>query len=707
MMREAAKEVTAAVQQEKQAPDTHVQPVACLYACVRAVDRALQLQRIIGNRAMQGILRSWELRGKLDIGQWNGVYKPEASRVAGAATCMLTPAAGASLLQRRYSECDEELPQKPRDDDGSDTTKIVQCRKILPESVAAASAPEVYNSSRRGRENSLTGLAESIRNQTLAVVSRRHKKGSSALRGRLEFFLNHGRMSLGSRRWTDLSRRRWRGDGDGFIVQRQDDDEAQGNAAVPAPQESFLFAEMPEGVTWHHPNNPRHPAEVRREGQTLRVSFVGRFEGQLDPVVLPGDVDLEVYRVAFTGTLHVTMQQRGVELGGKAAVYTVDKFGNTLLQRYDEFYRPGQEADESRRQLFTGLTVTVTAGAVTYGHKTGGLKLSFDRATGKSVITDVVTGGVLFDGAKAGFPRTLDVRVSDAGTVDLVLAAGSNAVKLDFKLANTAAPAPVSSEFDVAMHDRLVAGIESYNVDVQEEGRLIPDDALDALKRILDGMRPDVARALREQGAVVRFSLADHVSESRQEKFFLRVGGMTTSRVESGAFPHEFAHMLFQLAGLRTDELDPGSVSDELREDMKRAVGEGRAADPEKALRMLSTDSRLNRIWLDMFQPLDPKQDIPSFILPPEPMIIHLASEKNYGQRTLFAEAGHPEDNVNEFVASYVNLATLMRDRFVAAVLAAKAARVKGRERPQVTSLFRDTWSIVSERMVDLGKNPF
>jgi hypothetical protein len=108
-----------------------------------------------------------------------------------------------------------------------------------------------------------------------------------------------------------------------------------------------------------------------------------------------------------------------------------------------------------------------------------------------------------------------------------------------------------------------------------------------------------------------------------------------------------------------------------------------------------------------MFQPLDPKQDIPSFILPPEPMIIHLASEKNYGQRTLFAEAGHPEDNVNEFVASYVNLATLMRDRFVAAVLAAKAARVKGRERPQVTSLFRDTWSIVSERMVDLGKNPF
>jgi hypothetical protein len=93
--------------------------------------------------------------------------------------------------------------------------------------------------------------------------------------------------------------------------------------------------------------------------------------------------------------------------------------------------------------------------------------------------------------------------------------------------------------------------------------------------------------------------------------------------------------------------------------------------------------------------------------MPEEPMIIDLASEKNYGQRTLFAEAGHPEDNVNEFVASYVNLATLMRDRFIAAVNAAKAARGRTRDRPGVAPLFRDTWSIVSERMVDLGKNPF
>jgi hypothetical protein len=56
---------------------------------------------------------------------------------------------------------------------------------------------------------------------------------------------------------------------------------------------------------------------------------------------------------------------------------------------------------------------------------------------------------------------------------------------------------------------------------------------------------------------------------------------------------------------------------------------------------------------------------------------------------------------------SYVDLATMMRDRFVAAVRAAKGASVDGAESPQVNRLFRDAWSILSEKMVNLGDNRF
>ena len=683
-MREELQVATKASQQLKQKRPVEALPSVSYYGWDPAVERMFRLQRIIGNRAVQKFFTTDVLHTKRRIARPNNVYKSEAGGLAETVTWRPMPVAGTPVVQRLCSACNEEIQRESKEDGESEVTQLVQSRRISPFPVVALPATEARIPARWARGHSPVGLARAVSGPALSAAK--------------DIVFGAGQYVP---KTTDGRSR----SGVGSLVQRQDEDEAEGT--VPAPGESFLFADMPESVTWHHPSNPRHPAHVRREGQTLHINFVGRLESKLDPVVLPDDPDLDVYRVAFTGTLYVTMRERGVDFGGKYATYTVDKFGNVLSQRYDNFFHPGQQAEESRRQLFSGLTVNVTAGSVTYGHKTGGLKVSFDRGTTNSVITDVLGGAVRFDGAKAGYPRTLDLRVSDAGAVVLTLAGSGGAVKLGFKLEDDVVPSPESSEFDVAEHDRVVTTIRNFNVDVQEEGRVIPADALAALKRILINMRPEIANALREQGAAIRFSLADHVSESRQENFFLRVGGMTVSRVESGAFAHEFTHMLFQLAGLRTDDLDPTSVSDKLREDMERAVGEGRAADPQEALRVLSTDSRLNRIWLDMFHPLDPKREVPGFTMPEEPMIIDLASEKNYGQRTLFAEAGHPEDNVNEFVASYVNLATLMRDRFIAAVNAAKAARGRRRDRPGVAPLFRDTWSIVSERMVDLGKNPF
>lgn len=74
-------------------------------------DRIMFLQRTIGNKAVQRLIKSGALQTKLRIGKPNDIYEQEAERVADAVMQMPEPQAvssGTPYVQRACSTCEEE-----------------------------------------------------------------------------------------------------------------------------------------------------------------------------------------------------------------------------------------------------------------------------------------------------------------------------------------------------------------------------------------------------------------------------------------------------------------------------------------------------------------------------------------------------------------------------------------------------------------------
>lgn len=83
------------------------------------VDQVLYLQRTIGNRAVQQLIRSGTLQAKRRIGQPGDIYEQEADRVADTVMRMQTPQpiTGSDLrIQRIYPACEEEVQMQPMEE---------------------------------------------------------------------------------------------------------------------------------------------------------------------------------------------------------------------------------------------------------------------------------------------------------------------------------------------------------------------------------------------------------------------------------------------------------------------------------------------------------------------------------------------------------------------------------------------------------------
>jgi hypothetical protein len=140
-------------------------------------------------------------------------------------------------------------------------------------------------------------------------------------------------------------------------------------------------------------------------------------------------------------------------------------------------------------------------------------------------------------------------------------------------------------------------------------------------------------------------------------------------------------------------------------------LGERRAGDPTATPASVGTwrgavgqDPDLAAIFLDLLETR-------SFIPDPEGTGdrrgIALADESRYTNAS--SRAGHPSENVDEFVASFVTSATVYRTQFEASVLSAELAgnRSGGSAGSDLRRLYERAWTRIDALYVPLGSNPF
>lgn len=131
------------------------------------INQILFLQRTVGNRAVEGLLKSGVIQAKLTIGQPGDIYEQEADRVAEQVIRMPDPSTtgrkGVSKynqvprIQRMCTECDEELQRQPVEEEEEE---VLQTKGVSGET------PEVTPSVET-QINSISGggqpLPESVR----------------------------------------------------------------------------------------------------------------------------------------------------------------------------------------------------------------------------------------------------------------------------------------------------------------------------------------------------------------------------------------------------------------------------------------------------------------------------------------------------------------------------------------------------------------
>ncbi|MGH7890061.1 MAG: DUF4157 domain-containing protein, partial [Thermodesulfobacteriota bacterium] len=120
------------------------------------VDQILLLQRTIGNRALEGFLKSGVIRAKLTIGQPGDVYEQKADRVADQVMRMpdLSKAQSKRVaeydkfpsIQRTCTECEEGLHRQPMEEE----EEMVQAKEETGATPEVSSTVESQINSIRG-----------------------------------------------------------------------------------------------------------------------------------------------------------------------------------------------------------------------------------------------------------------------------------------------------------------------------------------------------------------------------------------------------------------------------------------------------------------------------------------------------------------------------------------------------------------------------
>jgi hypothetical protein len=483
---------------------------------------------------------------------------------------------------------------------------------------------------------------------------------------------------------------------------------------VKAPSSKPAFDKLKDGETYESPDEPDNPVLITRNGNTLTVSYRGTMAGR-PAKTFPRDPKQNVSNITFGGKgnyLTLTFSGKTKEILDVDSLYVaVERTGLVTEQYVTNFaqLQLGMPA-ETVNDYPAGLTVASTEKEVTYTARGAKTAVRYDIATKAVVVYDAADPKrVLLDSRKDGFKHVRGIELDTSGKGTLVLgdAKQTRAFALDLSAsfdAKTASATTVDAK-ELARHDKLLKELAGSGITVVEEGRQFSNDSLAKIVALLAALKPETRKKLAKSKVELKKTLRLRPSESKRLGNSPVVGGQTSSPVvEDTATIHEFVHELFDNAGISTDEYSAKDLDDKAKA-LRPQVDELEKRDPNLselgALRSLSKDTALNSLWLGMFDALDSGK-LPGFTAPAGARVIDLADEGNYGLGGPQDEAGHPFDNVNEYVASFVTLATLKQADFVAAVKAATAGK------KPVKDHFQKTWDRLSALQVAaLGKNPF
>lgn len=494
------------------------------------------------------------------------------------------------------------------------------------------------------------------------------------------------------------------------VIRKQELPKTETPPPEPKPKLKLIFdrmrfSEMEDGTTYIASVNA--PIRVTKKGPNLRVEFTGSLAETPSRTIPEAGFEISSVKPLSSGLMIMSSQNQTIlEPGaddGITYVYRYDGSKAQLIRRgLQDLFSPSETILEEP----SGLKTEMSPSSVKYSMPGGKLTVTHARTSGMLTVTESATNSILLDSSKNGYKKVLDVRIKTDGTGQILLQADSGLSTMNINLSSgVLTPAGTTDKLAVQKQQAILKAIETeYGIKFTQEGRMLSLAGATQLKNFIDNLTDQTKIKLKKQvkqdGLEFKVNLANQNRESKFSGSSLLVGGQLVVPDEEVAYIHEFIHFIFDAVGLSTDNLDlENPANSALKTQAETLKLDKSLRTNTQALHQLSTDTILNQLWMDLLAPLD-AESVTSIAVPAGSEAAKLAKESFYGL-TESSGAGHPQDSVNEFMASYITTLTFARTKFIAAV---KEGKTEG---APVAPKFLIAWDRFNAKGLNLGSNPF
>ncbi|MCE7991878.1 MAG: DUF4157 domain-containing protein [Roseivirga sp.] len=494
------------------------------------------------------------------------------------------------------------------------------------------------------------------------------------------------------------------------VIRKQEPPKTEAPPAEPKPKLKLIFdrmrfSEMEDGTTYLAFVNA--PIRVTKKGTNLRIEFTGSLAGTPPRTIPEAGFEIGSVKPIESGMMIMSSQtQTALDPEADDDITYVYRYDGSKAQQIRRGLQDLFSPSETILEEPSGLKTEMTPSSVRYSMPGGKLTVTYARTTGMLTVTESATNSVLLDSSKNGYKKVLDVRIKADGTGQILLQADSGLSTMNINLSSGAlTPDDTTDEAAVQKQQAILKAIETdYGITFTQEGRMLSLAGATQLKTFIDNLSDEAKIKLKKQvkqdGLEFRVNLANQNRESKFSGDSLLVGGQLVVADEEVAYIHEFVHFIFDVVGLATDNLDlENPANSALKTQAETLKLDKSLRNNTQALHQLSSDTTLNQLWMDLLAPLD-TGSVTSIAVPEGSEAAKLAKESLY-DLTESTGAGHPQDSVNEFMASYITTLTFARSKFIAAVKEGKTAGVP------VAPKFRIAWDQFNDKGLNLGSNPF
>lgn len=494
------------------------------------------------------------------------------------------------------------------------------------------------------------------------------------------------------------------------VIRKQELPKTDDPPAEPKPKLKLIFdrmrfSEMEDGTTYIAFVNAS--IRVTKKGPNLRVEFTGSLAGTPARTIPEAGFEIGSVKPIESGMMIMSSQtQTTLEPEADDDITYVYRYDGSKAQQIRRGLQDLFSPSETILEDPSGLKTEMSPTSVKYSMSGGKLTVNYARTTGMLTVTESATNSVLLDSSKNGYKKVLDLRIKADGTGQILLQADSGLSTMNINLFSGAlTPADTTDEAAIQKQQAILKAIETeYGIKFTQEGRMLSLAGATQLKTFIDNLTEEAKIKLKKQvkqgGLEFKVNLANQNRESKFSGDSLLVGGQLVVPDEEVAYIHEFVHFIFDVVGLNTTNLDLETPANSALKTQAETLKLDRALRTNtQALHQLSTDTTLNQLWMDLLAPLD-AGSVTSIVVPVGSEAAKLAKESFYGL-TESTGAGHPQDSVNEFMASYITTLTFARSKFIAAVKEGKTGGAS------VAPKFRIAWDQFNTKGLNLGSNPF